>query len=274
MERTDPWRLRLSALIDYPALINTFPQTRSVFLMALPLPSVLATARYIEDINSITYPQGIKSPKLELNVNIQKGKFRYTFQIYTIVWCFFSTHFFYSYNRDFLLQFMNICKDKPNNLPPLGNLRLEPHKMPQCGPGQDRTRSKCGANKEPIVPLEVSANRWVATSVHRNNSDIDHKQPKILNRQLRSLLNKLTMEHFNSISDQVVAWANQSEWEKDGWTLVQVTEIVFENTTNGTMFPDMYARLCRKIMEQINPKVQDNSIKDGEGKPFAGGKLF
>ena len=36
----------------------------------------------------------------------------------------------------------------------------------------------------------------------------------------------------------------------------------------------MYACLCRKIMEQINPKVQDDSIKDGEGKPFAGGKLF
>ena len=274
MERADPWRLRLSASIDYPALIDTFPQTHSVFLMALPLPSMLATAHYIKDINSITYPQGIKSPKLELNVNIQKGKFRYTFQIYTIVQCFFSTRFFYSYDRDFLLQFMNICKDKPNNLPLLGDLGLEPREMPQRGPGQDRTCSKRGTNKEPVVPLEVSANRWVATSAHRNNSDIDHEQPKILNCQLRSLLNKLTMECFDSISDQVIAWANQSEWEKDGRTLVQVTKIVFENATNGTMFPDMYTRLCRKIMEQINPKVQDDSIKDGEGKPFTGGKLF
>ena len=242
--------------------------------MALPLPSVLATAHYIEDINIITYPQGIKSPKLELNVNIQKGKFRYTFQIYTIVRCFFSTCFFHSYNHDFLLQFMNICKDKPNDLPPLGDLGLEPREMPQRGPGRDRTRSKRGAKKEPVVPLKVSANCWVATSTHCNNSDVDHERPEILNCQLRSLLNKLTMERFDSISDQVVAWANQSEWEKDGWTLVQVTEIVFENATNGTMFPDMYACLCRKIMEQINPKVQDDSIKDSEGKPFAGGKLF
>jgi len=53
-------------------------------MMALPLPSALATACHIEDINSITYPQGIKGPKLELNVNIQKGKSRYTFQIYAI----------------------------------------------------------------------------------------------------------------------------------------------------------------------------------------------
>jgi translation initiation factor 4G len=47
--------------------------------IAPPLPSALATARHIEDINCITYPQGIKSPKLELNVNTQKGKFRYDF---------------------------------------------------------------------------------------------------------------------------------------------------------------------------------------------------
>jgi Eukaryotic translation initiation factor 4G1 len=42
----------------------------------LACPSVLATARYIEDINYITYPEGIKCPKAELNINTQKGKFR------------------------------------------------------------------------------------------------------------------------------------------------------------------------------------------------------
>jgi translation initiation factor 4G len=42
-----------------------------------PLPSALATARIIEDISSISYPEGIKSPKIELNVNAKNGKFRY-----------------------------------------------------------------------------------------------------------------------------------------------------------------------------------------------------
>ena len=70
---------------------------------------------------------------------------------------------------------MNICKDKPNDLPPLGDLRLEPCEMPQRGPGRDRMRSKRGTNKEPVVLLEVSTNRWVATSARCNNSDIDHK---------------------------------------------------------------------------------------------------
>ena len=42
-----------------------------------PLPSALATARIIEDIGSIQYPEGIQSPKPELNTNAKQGKFRY-----------------------------------------------------------------------------------------------------------------------------------------------------------------------------------------------------
>jgi translation initiation factor 4G len=41
------------------------------------LPSALATARIIEDINQVSYPEGIMSPKIELNVNAKQGKFRY-----------------------------------------------------------------------------------------------------------------------------------------------------------------------------------------------------
>ena len=50
------------------------PQTNN---SAPPSPSALSTARHIEDINRITYPEGIKRPKFELNVNAQMGKFRY-----------------------------------------------------------------------------------------------------------------------------------------------------------------------------------------------------
>ncbi|TFK79588.1 hypothetical protein K466DRAFT_456760, partial [Polyporus arcularius HHB13444] len=59
-----------------------------------PLPSTLATTRIIEDIGSLQYPEGFKSPKPELNANAKQGKF--------------------SYDRDFLLQFMAVCKEKPD----------------------------------------------------------------------------------------------------------------------------------------------------------------
>jgi hypothetical protein len=82
------------------------------------------------------------------------------------------------------------------------------------------------------------------------------------------------MERFDSISDQIIAWANKSEKEKDGRTLIQVIKLVFEKATDEATFSEMYARLCRKMMEQISPKVQDDGIKNAEGKPFAGGNLF
>ncbi|KAH9014803.1 eukaryotic translation initiation factor 4G1, eIF4E-binding domain-containing protein, partial [Lactarius deliciosus] len=73
----------------------------------LPVPtSALATARPIDDLNLISYPEGIKNPKAELNVNAQKGRFRY--------------------DRDFLLQFMNICKEKPDNIPLLDMIGKRP----------------------------------------------------------------------------------------------------------------------------------------------------
>ncbi|KAL0578928.1 hypothetical protein V5O48_003076 [Marasmius crinis-equi] len=71
-----------------------------------PLPSALSTARMIDDLGRVTYPEGVMSPKVELNVNAQSGKFRY--------------------DRDFLLQFMSICKEKPDMLPPLDAIGLKP----------------------------------------------------------------------------------------------------------------------------------------------------
>ncbi|KAI0250915.1 armadillo-type protein [Lactifluus subvellereus] len=96
----------------------------------------------------------------------------------------------------------------------------------------------------------------------------------LVERKVKALLNKLTMRRFDLISDQIIAWANKSEGEKDGRTLIQVIKLVFEKATDEAMFSEMYARLCRKMMEQISPKVQDYGVKNAEGKPFAGGQLF
>ncbi|KAI0359607.1 hypothetical protein OH77DRAFT_1472942 [Trametes cingulata] len=340
-----------------------------------PLPSALATARIIEDIGSIEYPEGIKSPKPELNVNAKQGKFRY--------------------DRDFLLQFMAVCKEKPDSLPPLDAIGLEPvdqsfamtrggshgrarnPSMPppsstnvrhasvglgisnfnkpnvnpftmgqfsstpktsedrflasssrsasmsggpagmpfgrpapitrsssQGGPGSSgRTRSQRGKTRgdkerpgagpsgqgssfgpggsslansmslEPVAPLEVSANRWTPASIVKK-AQPDQDSPEVVDRKVRALLNKLTMERFDSISDQIIAWANKSEKEQDGRTLIQVIRLVFEKATDEATWSEMYARLCRKMMEQISPNVRDDGIKNAEGKPIAGGQLF
>ncbi|EGN92732.1 hypothetical protein SERLA73DRAFT_98755 [Serpula lacrymans var. lacrymans S7.3] len=123
---------------------------------------------------------------------------------------------------------------------------------------------------EAVAPLRKSANRWVRS----RKAQIDTDSSYIVDRKVRALLNKLTMTNFESITDQIIAWANKSGKEKDGRTLIQVIRLVFEKATNEAMWSEVYARLCKKMMEQISPKVQDDGIKDVEGNPIAGGQLF
>lgn len=97
---------------------------------------------------------------------------------------------------------------------------------------------------------------------------------QIAERKVKSLLNKLTMENFESISDQIIDWANRSEQEKDGSTLIQVIKLVFDKAKDEAAFSEMYARLCRKMMESVSPNIQDDTTRNPEGQPITGGLLF
>ncbi|KAF8161296.1 armadillo-type protein [Crassisporium funariophilum] len=123
-------------------------------------------------------------------------------------------------------------------------------------------------NLEPVAPLQASENRW-----DRKSIQVDQDSPELVDRKVKGLLNKLTMQEFDSISDQIIAWANKSAQEQDARTLIRVTRVVFEQAKDDAARSEMYARLCRKMMEQISSKVQDDGIKNNEGKPIAGGQL-
>ncbi|KAG1878891.1 hypothetical protein F4604DRAFT_578364 [Suillus subluteus] len=145
------------------------------------------------------------------------------------------------------------------------------HQRQGSGFGAAPTTLRAGS--EPVVPLKLSVNRWVpASTTCKVQSGID--LPELVDRKVKALLNKLTMEKFETISDQIIHWANKSVNEKDGRTLIQVIRLVFEKAIDEAVWSEMYARLCRKMMEQISPEVQDERIKNTEGKPIRGGHLF
>ncbi|KAG1782039.1 armadillo-type protein [Suillus placidus] len=152
------------------------------------------------------------------------------------------------------------------------NTRSSASKAPISHQGQD-SGFILGTGFKPVVPLELSANRWVpASTIRKAQPDFD--SPELVDRKVKALLNKLTMEKFETISDQIIQWANKSVDEKNGRTLIQVIRLVFEKATDEAAWSEMYARLCRKMMEQISPEVQDEGIKNMEGKPIRGGHLF
>ncbi|KAG9028143.1 hypothetical protein FS837_003971, partial [Tulasnella sp. UAMH 9824] len=115
---------------------------------------------------------------------------------------------------------------------------------------------------------------WAPSSVGRNRAALDESSPEFVEQKVKALLNKLTFENFDSVSDQIVNWVNKSKPEKSGATLGLVIKLVFEKATDESHWAEMYARLCRKMMEKISPTVHDNSIRNRAGELIVGGQLF
>ncbi|CAE6532945.1 unnamed protein product [Rhizoctonia solani] len=76
---------------------------------------MLWNAKNIEDLRTIHYPVGVNPPDLELNFPIEPGRFRY--------------------ERNFLLQFKSVCTKRPDSLPPLDSIGIDPS---QVGAGNRR----------------------------------------------------------------------------------------------------------------------------------------
>ncbi|EIW70435.1 hypothetical protein TREMEDRAFT_38178 [Tremella mesenterica DSM 1558] len=229
---------------------------------------------------------------------------------------------------------MNICTEKPANLPKLGEIGLEadassgfgrkrstagsarpvglgmtrplpsqgmgtfnmgnmgsfasgplraadrnrPSRVPSQGPltpmisrgvargSQRGTRRQPPPPADDASPLVVSANSW---SAQRPSND--EGSPAYVERKVKALLNKLTAEKFDSIAQQILEWANKSEHETDGTSLKLVIKLVFEKATDEAHWSQMYARLCRLILERLNPNVSE-TVEDG--KVISGGVLF
>ena len=304
--------------------------------------SALSTARPIEDLKAIVYPGSLKSPQPELNADAEPGKYRY--------------------DREFLMQFMSVCREKPDSLPPLeeigleaesssgfgsrggrggrssmgpgkgsapaglgiGNLSSRPsvpqgmgsfrmgefgslrgstsedrynrslaqgrqgnmartpsqggaHGLPSMSLSTSRSganRSRGGVKRAPqntqldpdVAPLAVSSTSWVRS---RPMGD-DEGTPAFIERKVKSLLNKLTAEKFDSISEQILEWANKSANETDGMTLKLVIKQIFEKATDEAHWSSMYARLCRMLLGTLDPAITE--VVDG--KPVSGGLLF
>ena len=122
-----------------------------------------------------------------------------------------------------------------------------------------------------VAPLAFSENRWKPQSLDANDK-VDFAT--MVERKVKSLLNKLTIEKFDSISDQIVEWANKSRDENDGRTLRQVIALVFEKAIDESAWSEMYAQLCAKIQTNLSPDIHDEVLDQNEQKEYRGGFLF
>ncbi|GAA5981089.1 hypothetical protein JCM10908_003980 [Rhodotorula pacifica] len=122
--------------------------------------------------------------------------------------------------------------------------------------------------------LEPRSETGWAPTVIAGNTVTDPNSVEMVNRKVKALLNKLTLEKFDSISKQILEWANKSVQETDGRILRQVIALIFEKATDEATWSEMYARLCRFLMESVSAEVHDESVKAADGTPVTGGALF
>ncbi|TPX33893.1 hypothetical protein SmJEL517_g03316 [Synchytrium microbalum] len=130
-----------------------------------------------------------------------------------------------------------------------------------------RQPSRGGPPPEPIVPLNRSDNAWVPHNLpvpgakRPGEADVDPELAKIL-RKVKSLLNKLTLERFDSLAIQVrdVGITNRD-------ILEGVIELIFDKALDEPNFGAMYAQLCNKLHQEL-PERQPWMSNDPRNSEF------
>ncbi|KAI9824323.1 MAG: hypothetical protein M1819_000883 [Sarea resinae] len=158
-----------------------------------------------------------------------------------------------------------------------GSERIDSHK----GGHGDSSKMPLTAGAE-IKSLQVSSSGWKPRSIGASATgaagpapgDSGHMAPDMVQRKVKSNLNKMTPEKFDKIADQILEIAAQSKDESDGRTLRQVIQLTFEKATDEAHWASMYAKFCKRMLETMNPEIKDENIKDKNGNVVTGGNLF
>lgn len=136
-----------------------------------------------------------------------------------------------------------------------------------------------GAN---LKPIEVTASGWKPRSVGGNATGMAGPAPggdgllapDVVQRKVKSNLNKMTPNNFDKITVQILDISSQSKDESDGRTLRQVIQLTFEKATDEAHWAEMYARFCKRMLESMSPEIKDENILDKKGEVVHGGALF
>ncbi|CAE6467305.1 hypothetical protein ACGC1H_005045 [Rhizoctonia solani] len=130
--------------------------------------------------------------------------------------------------------------------------------------------------KSPPVEEEFDENNYGShASVHEFGVDSSPQPAETTELKVVAMLNQLEAGDFAHISDQIIEWVNTtSEREGDGRALMRTVKLIYERARDNEAFGEMYARLCRKMMEHLSPTVQDKTMETSEGQPITGGMLF
>lgn len=153
---------------------------------------------------------------------------------------------------------------------------------------RNRGQSRRGQNKdsqeppkpaEDVKPLVASANRWVPRSRLKKEEVKTAPDGTVLlekdevERKVNSSLNKLTLEMFEPITEDLLTIAKQSRWEEDAQTIKQVISLTFAKACDEPYWSAVYAQFCAKMLKEIPEDLKDVNTLTKSGEPATGGDL-
>ncbi|KAI8801075.1 hypothetical protein BJ742DRAFT_42317 [Cladochytrium replicatum] len=110
-----------------------------------------------------------------------------------------------------------------------------------------RGMSAAEENLPPVEPLQHSANAWAPRAgKNKKGGGLDEDANEEVYRNVRSLLNKLTIEKFNSLASQILRVGITTEE-----ILFGVIGLIFDKALDEPNFGHMYAQLCLFLAKEL-----------------------
>ncbi|CAH2315663.1 eukaryotic translation initiation factor 4 gamma 1 isoform X1 [Pelobates cultripes] len=193
------------------------------------------------------------------------------------------------YSRNFLLSF-RIIKQKPPSLPDIPDIQLHTTKKTQLQPLDSSQQASCNVShptarfcrpvrakprfldglsprrsqQEPRkiilnqnIHLRKAENAW-KPAMRRTNENATSVQAQELFCKVRGILNKVTPETFQQLTNQVADLSVHTEYQLKG-----VIELLFEKSISEPNYSSIYANMCHCLMRlevptERNPKISIN----------------
>ncbi|KAG8899125.1 hypothetical protein FRC00_001879 [Tulasnella sp. 408] len=127
---------------------------------------------------------------------------------------------------------------------------------------------------KPVGSFRVLRGEQTPALPGANKQPVDEDSSESVKTFFKIILNTLTQENYHAASNRMIREMNKSDRKTNAAAVKLVADLVFETAINEARPPDMCARLCQKIMENLSEDIQDDRMRDPAGEILVGGLLF
>ncbi|XP_015747286.1 PREDICTED: eukaryotic translation initiation factor 4 gamma 1-like [Acropora digitifera] len=180
-----------------------------------------------------------------------------------------------TYGRDFLLQFQTnpLSMMKPEGLPDIDVVLVQARPPSKSGSQQNRMPKGDGGENmflpsymRQMSKLKRVDNRWVRPSEVTKGGNEEEAKTQELFRKVRGILNKLTPQKFQTLTQQITDLDIDTQERLEG-----AIDLIFAKAIDEATFSVAYAKMCQFLVSENKKVVVE---KDGVKKDISFRKIL